>query len=107
VIGNDDGNDLFNNMGIRCLGSSLTTNGDISVRGSCIAVDKDSDQVITIYESKGRIGGTYGGTDQFIGGTGKYAGITGKADFTRLPVKGPDNTVMVVVPHHATWTRLP
>jgi hypothetical protein len=104
VIHNDDGKDLFNNMGIRCLSSSSTTNGDISARGACIAVDKDGDQLFTNFESKGRVAGGYGGTDQFIGGTGKYAGITGKSDFAATPVKGPDNILMVALRNHATWT---
>jgi hypothetical protein len=102
---NDDGKDLFNNMGVRCLGTVETTGGVTAIRGACTEMDQEGDQAFTTYEAKGNAGSVLAGTHVFVGGTGKYAGITGKAEFTRQGMKGPDSTSMAVVPHHATWSR--
>ena len=104
VSRNDDGNALFDNMAVRCLGESMTIGSDVSVRGACVQVDKDGDQIFVNYDYATTVqSGAAGGTDHFVGGTGKYAGIAGKADFTRQIVKGPDGTIMLILPHHAAW----
>ena len=101
VSRNDDGGELFNNMAVRCLGESLTTGGETAVRGACVRIDKDGDQIFNHYEET--TGG--GGTVQYVGGTGKYLDFAGKGDFTPQSVKGPDGTIRAIVPNHATWTR--
>jgi hypothetical protein len=105
VSRNDDGDQIFNNMAIHCMGSSILANGEAISRGLCVQSDKDGDQLFINYENSGRTGGTYGGIEHFVGGTGKYAGMTGEADLTRQVVKAPDNSLMIVLSHHATWTR--
>lgn len=101
---NDDGKDMFNNMGVRCLGTVEAVGSDTAFHGACTEMDQDGDQVFTTYEAKGSSATAVAGTHVFVGGTGKYKGITGKAEYTRQALKGPDNTLMSVVPHHATWT---
>jgi hypothetical protein len=105
VSRNDDGGVPFNEMAIHCMGSSLTANGEITSRGLCIQVDKGGDQIFINYENTGHVGGEYKATEHFVGGTGKYLGITGQADSTRQIVKGPDSTLMLILPHHANWTK--
>ena len=107
VSRNDDGNEIFNNMAIHCMGSIVTADSQAVSRGLCVQSDKDGDQLFINYESGGRSAGasTYGGIEHFAGGTGKYAGITGQAEFTRQVVKAPDNSIMIILPHHASWTR--
>ena len=105
VSRNDDGGELFNNMAIRCLGESLTI-GDTAVRGACVQVDKDGDQLFIRYEAtKAEGSASEGGTEHYVGGTGKYLGFAGKADFTARFVKASDGTIRIILPHHATWTR--
>jgi hypothetical protein len=105
VSHNDDGGEMFNNMAIRCTGSNMTMNGDARSRGLCIQVDKDGDQIFISYDNVGHAGSPYAATEQFLGGTGKYTGITGHSESTRQLVKGPDNLVMLVLPHRATWSK--
>ena len=106
VTRNDEGAEIFNNMGVRCLGSREVDGDDIRVEGACTERDKDGDQVFQTYQARGKTtGGGIAGTHLLVGGTGKYAGITGKADYTIQVVTGPDNVRMPVVHDHATWTR--
>ena len=104
VSRNDDGGDIFNNMAIRCLGSMITADGEITSRGFCIHADKDGDQLFIQYDNGGHVGAAYGGTEHFVGGTGKYTGIAGQANLTLQRVKAPDNSIMIILSHHATWT---
>jgi hypothetical protein len=104
VTRNDDGKDPFNNMGVRCLGTVEALGGGTTFHGACSEMDQDGDQVFTTYEAKGTTAAAVAGTHAFVGGTGKYKGITGNAEYTRQAVKGPDNALMAVVPHHATWS---
>ena len=102
VTRNDKGGPMFNNMGTRCLGQREATGTEPALnRGMCIDVDAEGDQVFSTYEAKG-----LKGVHIFVGGTGKYTGITGTADYTYNPLKGPDGKTMNIVPHVATW-KLP
>jgi hypothetical protein len=105
VSHNDDGGEMFNNMAIHCMGSITTINGEASSRGLCIQTDKEGDQLFQSYDNVGHPGQPYAATETFLGGTGKYTGLTGHAASTRQIVKGPDNLLMLVLPHHATWSR--
>lgn len=107
VSRNDDGNQIFNNMAIHCMGSIITADNHAASRGLCVQSDKDGDQLFINYETGGRSAdaSVYGGIEHFTGGTGKYAGITGQAELTRQTVKAPDNTLMLILPHHASWTK--
>lgn len=101
VTRNDAGGPMFNNMGTRCLGMRDAFDSEPLNRGTCIDIDGDGDQVFSTYEAKG-----LKGKHVFVGGTGKYAGITGEADYTYQPLKGPDGRGMNIVPHKAIW-KLP
>ena len=105
VSHNDDGGEMFNNMAIRCMGSSTTVEGEARSRGLCIQMDKDGDQIFLSYDNVGHAGSPYSATEKFLGGTGKYTGMTGDTESTRQIVKGPDGLLMLVLPHHATWSR--
>jgi hypothetical protein len=107
VSRNDDGNPIFNNMAIHCMGSIITADNHAVSRGLCVQSDKDGDQLFINYETGGSSAdaSVYGGIEHFTGGTGKYAGITGQAELTRQIVNAPDNTRMLILPHKARWTK--
>ncbi len=101
VSQNDNGRPMFNAMGVRCQGMREIIGTESTNRGTCVDTDKDGDEIYTTYEAKGAVG-----SHIFTGGTGKYAGLTGTADYTLEPVKGPDGRGMSIVRHKATW-KLP
>ena len=57
VSRNDDGNEIFNNMAIHCMGSIITANSQAVSRGLCVQSDRDGDQLFINYESGGRSAG--------------------------------------------------
>ena len=97
---NDNGGPMFNDMGVRCLGTSEVVGKDATSRGTCVETDKDGDEIYSTYQSKG-----LSGTHTFVVGTGKYAGPSGTADYTTQLVKSPDGRGMAIIRHKATWQR--
>jgi len=102
VSHNDAGGTMFDKLGAHCIG--FGENG--ASHGDCVDVDKDGDQIFTTYETPGPSGKPGTGVHHYVGGTGKYAGISGDADFSAMPVKSADGTVLFIVPHKAKW-KLP
>jgi hypothetical protein len=105
VSRNDKGSGMFHRMGVRCIGLGESGNPQAVSRGACTDTDADGDQIFTTYESRIADGKPVG-VHVFVGGTGKYMGMTGRADYSVVPIKSADGTGMFSVPHRASW-KLP
>jgi len=101
VSRNDNGGPMFNDRGVRCVGTVEIAGNQSTNRGACVDTDKDGDEIFSNYEAKGMAG-----SHTFVGGTGKYAGMTGTAEYTAEPVKSPDGRPLSIVRHKASW-KLP
>ncbi len=102
---NDFGEDMFNNMTVRCLGAYFADSGVTEGRGACTEMDTDGDEVFTKFTFSSATKPPRG-VHTLIGGTGKYAGISGEASFTIRYLKPPvEGMRMFVVPHEVTWKR--
>lgn len=105
ITRNDKGAAMFHRMGARCMGLHESGTPLAVSRGACTETDPDGDHIFSTYESR-IVDGKSAGTHIYVGGTGKYTGITGRADYSVVPVKSSDGTVMFSVPHRASW-KLP
>lgn len=105
VSRNDKGAGMFHRMGVRCLGLHEGGSPQAVSRGTCTDTDADGDQIFSTYESRA-VDGKPSRFHTFVGGTGKYAGMTGRAEYSLVPIKSSDGTVMFSVAHRASW-KLP
>lgn len=105
VSRNDQGSGMFHRLGVRCIGLHESGSPQAVSRGACTETDADGDQIFSTYESR-IANGKPAGAHVFVGGTGKYAGMTGRADYSFVPIKSSDGTVMFSVAHRASW-KLP
>ncbi|WP_298827115.1 hypothetical protein [uncultured Piscinibacter sp.] len=105
VSRNDKGSGMFHRLGVRCVGLHESGSPQAVSRGACTETDADGDQMFSTYESRIADGKPIV-THVFVGGTGKYAGMTGRADYSVVPVKSSDGMAMFSVPHRASW-KLP
>jgi hypothetical protein len=87
ITRNDAGGPMFNNMGFHCIGTTEITGSAEHGQGACTWTDKDKDQVLDNYESKG--GGV--GHSTIVAGSGKFAGISGTSEWTvQFPIPADD-----------------
>ncbi len=99
ITRNTDGQNLFDNMAVRCISYGETIGKNSISHGACIETDIDGDKVFTTFE------GAPVRAHTFVGGTGKYKGISGKAPYTGKSLRSPGEgyTSAIIVEHKATW----
>jgi hypothetical protein len=104
VSRNDAGGAMFNNFGLRILGSGEVAGNERIDRGASISTDKDGDQIFSTYEGKAGAAGTF----KLVGGTGKFTGISGTGEFSLIAffIDSDDKRARGVFANKATW-KLP
>ncbi|HXA25835.1 MAG TPA: hypothetical protein VNW90_26440 [Acetobacteraceae bacterium] len=102
IARSDNGNPIFNNLGLRCLGTTEITAGKYSGEGTCTYTDKDGDQIMSTYEVKTQ----NAGTGAYVSGTGKFTGISGTGEWTvtARPTSADDKVIRGVVSEKVHWS---
>lgn len=95
ITRNTDGEALFDNMSVRCLGYVQQIKDEWFATGACTETDADGDQVFTTFDMEAH---------HIVGGTGKYQGISGKAPYKMNGMPRISSTqTAAVVDHEVTW----
>lgn len=88
IVVNDAGQGFLHSLSVRCLGSLHVVKGEWdNEQTSCVAGDRDGDQLFWRATVGGGPGRATTGKATFAGGTGKYSGLTGGFDVTRIPLR--------------------
>jgi hypothetical protein len=103
IAKSDISNSAFNNLSLRCLGTTEIAADKYSGRGTCTYTDKDGDQIVSTYDETSQ----NAGITSFVSGTGKFAGFSGTGDYTLIarPKSADDKFIRGVVSEKFHWSR--